>query len=78
MFCESNTNLNNYNNNNNNNFNPYSTNGSLNFQNGYNHKNLTRNVFQENLLYIPKVFEDDEKVKRNITEQIKSVSFTFI
>ena len=59
------------------NFNPYSTNSSINLQAGPN-KSPIPNVFHENLLYCPKVFEDDDEVKRNITEQIKSVIFYII
>jgi len=36
-------------------------------------KNFTRNNFNENLFYTPRHVENDDEVKRNITEQIKSV-----
>lgn len=57
----------------NNNINPYSTNNSFNFQAG--NKSNIRNVFHENLLFTPKIIEDDHEVQRNISEQIKNVSF---
>ncbi len=41
------------------------------------YKNFLRNVYHENLLYTPKVIENDDEVKKNISEQIKSVIFVF-
>jgi len=59
-------------------FNPYSTNSSAISLAGNQSKNTTRNVFYENLLYNPKIIENDDEVKKNISEQIKSVCIQII
>ena len=59
-------------------FHPYLTSSSFHAQGGNPNKSGTRNVFHENLLYAPKVIEDDEDVKRSIAEQIRSVTIYFV
>ena len=56
----------------------YSTNQSFNSQTINSNKNYQRNnIFNENLLYTPKIIENDDQVKKNITEQIKNVKNIF-
>ena len=52
----------------------FPTNNSYNFNNINPNKSFQNNVFKENFLYTPKIIENDDDVKKNITEQIKNVN----